>query len=93
MSEAPKRSAADIEADLQRTRQELTDVVNELSARLDPKANAAAAADEVKEKANEFIAKAKAVPVDASEGDSTAIGILAATAATAALAVYLIFKK
>lgn len=93
MSEAPKRSAADIEADLQRTRQELTEVVNELTTRLDPKANAKAAADQAKVKANEFVAKAKTVPADAQDGDASAIGILAAAAATAVLAGYLIFKK
>lgn len=93
MTEQPKRSAADIEADLQRTRAELTDVVNELSNRLDPKANAKAVADKAKVKAAEFAEKAKTVPSDAGDGDANAIGILAAAAATAGLAAFLIFKK
>ena len=93
MTEQPKRSAADIEADLQRTRQELTEVVNELSGRLDPKTNAKAAADKAKAKATEFAEKAKAVPTDAGNGDANAIGILVAAAATAGLAALLIFRK
>lgn len=93
MSDAPKRSAADIEADLQRTRQELTEIVDELATRVDPKANAKAAADQAKVKANEFAAKAKAVPTDASQGDTVAIGILVAAAATVLLAGYLIIKR
>ncbi|WP_182171331.1 DUF3618 domain-containing protein [Flaviflexus equikiangi] len=93
MSDAPKRSAADIEADLQRTRQELTEIVDELATRVDPKANAKAAADQAKAKANEFAAKAKAVPADASHGDAVAIGILVAAAATVLLAGYLIIKR
>ncbi|WP_054952657.1 DUF3618 domain-containing protein [Flaviflexus massiliensis] len=94
MSEsAPKRSAADIEADLQRTREELTKTVNELSDRLNPKTNAKAAADQAKLKANEFVASARGVADDAGRGEPSAIGILAAAAATVALAGYLMFKK
>ncbi|MEZ7898941.1 MAG: DUF3618 domain-containing protein [Flaviflexus sp.] len=94
MSEsAPKRSAEDIEADLQRTREELTNAVNELTNRLNPKTNAKAAADQAKQKANEFAASARGVADDAGRGDASAIGILAAAAATVALAGYLLFKK
>lgn len=94
MSEsAPKRSAADIEADLQRTRAELTDTVDELARRLDPKANALAAADQAKNKANEFADKARGVADDAGKGDAASIGIIVAAVATVALAGYLILKK
>jgi Protein of unknown function (DUF3618) len=48
VTEAPqprKRSAAEIEADLKQTRQELTRTIDELSGRLDPRSQARAAAD------------------------------------------------
>lgn len=93
MSEAPKRTEADIEADLQRTREELANSVNELANRLSPKANAKAAADGAKKNAQKFAARAKTIPTDAQNGDSTAIGILAGVAGTVALATFLIFKK
>lgn len=90
---APKRSIDDIEADLQRTREELTSSVNELVERLDPRTKAKEAADGAKERAGEFSAKAKSVAADAQQGDTQAIGILAGAAATAALAAFLIFKR
>ena len=60
-SKAPKRSAEEIEADLARTRAELTDTVNILSERLSPKTQienakqtAKAAAGDLNEKAMAF---------------------------------------
>ena len=91
--ETPKRSVHDIEADLQRTRDELTNSVNELANRLDPKANVKAVTDSAKSKVSEFASKAKALPGDASEGDSSSIAILAGSAATAGLALYLLIRR
>lgn len=94
MSENPKkRSAEDIEADLQRTREELTAAVNELTTRLSPKANAKAAADNAKASAAQFAGRAKGVASDAGAGDPSALGIIAAAVGTIALAGFLIAKK
>ncbi len=93
MSDKPKRSAEDIERDIRRTREDLTNSVNELAGPIDPKTNAKAAADAAKFKANEFGNKAKGVANDATAGDPTSIGIVAGAVATAALAIYLILKR
>jgi hypothetical protein len=71
---APKRSAAEIEDDLARTRDELTDTVNALSARLNPKtqldnakATAKATAVDLNEKAMAVADNAAGTVADLAE--------------------------
>jgi hypothetical protein len=54
VSEERKRTAEEIEADLARTRSELTRTVNELSDRLDPRTQVEAARTAATEKARTF---------------------------------------
>ena len=74
--EASVRSIAQIEADLQRTREEMAVTVNELAGRLDPKTLAKDAAEQAKEKASDLseaaVEKARAFAFTASEFASTA---------------------
>lgn len=75
-----KRTAAEIEADLVKTREELTRTVDELSGRLDPRNQARAAAD-----------KGKAFVNDVKAGEPKAVqiagGVLAAVAAVVGIAI------
>ncbi|WP_164505525.1 MULTISPECIES: DUF3618 domain-containing protein [unclassified Actinobaculum] len=72
-----QRSIAQIEAELRRTREEMTQTVNELAGRLDPKVVAKAATDQAKKKAATATTRVKALVHDAKSGDLRAIGILA----------------
>lgn len=81
MSEQPrKRTAAEIEADLRRSREELTRTVDELSDRVDPRRQAQAAAD-----------KGRAFVEDVKAGEPRAVqiagGVLAAVAGVVGLAI------
>jgi hypothetical protein len=79
MSEQPetrKRTAAEIEDDLQRTREELTRTIDELTARVDPRRQAQAAAD-----------KGKAFVEDVKAGEPRAVQITAGVAAAVAAIV------
>ena len=88
-----KRSAADIERDIQRVRDELTATVDELAGRLSPdrlkedfKASAKSKVEAGKTKAQEIVSDAKA-------GDKKSIGILAGVAAAAVLVVIKAIKR
>ncbi|MFV0252505.1 MAG: DUF3618 domain-containing protein [Beutenbergiaceae bacterium] len=71
-----KRSAAEIEADLKRAREELTNTVDEISGRLDPRTQVKAA----KEQGQQFIADIKA-------GEPKAVKVVGIAAATLAAVV------
>lgn len=75
-----KRTAAEIEADLAKTREELTRTVDELSGRLDPRNQAKAAAD-----------KGRAFVDDVKSGEPRAVrvvgGVLAAVAGIVGIAI------
>lgn len=71
--ETRKRSAAEIEDDLRRSREELTRTVDEISGRLDPKRQAQAAAD-----------KGRAFVDDVKQGEPRAVQIAAGVAAAVA---------
>jgi membrane protein len=83
-----KRSIEQIEADLRRTREDLSATVGELAGRLAPKAlagdaknavraTAEGAKEAVKTRIREVKDRATALVADAKNGDTTAIGILA----------------
>ncbi len=78
--QAAERSAAEIEADLRRTREELTRTVDEISDRLDPRRQAQAAAD-----------KGRAFVEDVRAGEPRAVqiagGALAAIAGLVGIAI------
>jgi len=79
-AQSSQRSIEDIEAELRRTREEMTQTVNELAGRLDPKVVAKNAADQAKQKADTAANRVKALANDAKSGDLRAIGILAGSA-------------
>lgn len=90
---ADQRSAADIERDIARVREELTATVDELAGRLSPDrlkedivATAKAKVDDGKEKVRTLLAQAQA-------GDGKAIGILAGGTALAAYALIKMIKR
>jgi hypothetical protein len=74
--ETRKRSAAEIEADLKRSREELTRTVDELSGRLDPRRQAQAAA----EQGRQFVENVRS-------GDPAAVRIAGGVAAVVAAVV------
>lgn len=78
--ETRKRTSAEIEADLQRSREELTRTVDELSDRLDPRRQAQAAAEQGKQ----FVENVRS-------GDPAAVrlagGVAAVVAAVAGIAI------
>lgn len=78
--QARKRSAAEIEDDLRRTREELTRTIDELTARVDPRVQAHAMAD-----------KGKAFVEDVKAGEPRAVqiagGVLAAVAGIVGIAI------
>ncbi|WP_156253141.1 DUF3618 domain-containing protein [Pseudactinotalea terrae] len=71
--ESRKRTAAEIEADLRRRREELTRTVDEISDRVDPRRQAQAAAD-----------KGRAFVDDVKAGEPRAVQIAAGVAAAVA---------
>lgn len=85
MSETrPTRTAAEIEADLARTRSELTATVNELSDRLNPRTQLNAAKESARAAAADFSTRAREMGDRAAGGDPTALAIVAGVIATAA---------
>lgn len=72
-AEPRKRTAAEIEADLRRSREELTRTVDEISDRIDPKKQAQAAAD-----------KGRAFVDDVKAGEPRAVQIAAGIGAAVA---------
>ncbi|MPV36855.1 DUF3618 domain-containing protein [Georgenia subflava] len=90
MSEdAKKRTPEQIEADLAKTRLDLTNTVNELSDRLDPRAQVDAAKESARAAAKEAGEKAKVFKDDVTSGDPKALGLLGAGIAVVALIVTL----
>ncbi len=98
------RSAEQIENDLQRTREELANTVNELAGRLDPKNLAKEASDQAKvkinaftdtarTKASSFTETAKQTVDDAQNGDSRALAILAGGAAAVLTGITLLLRR
>lgn len=95
--EAPKgvednRSPEQIEKDLQRVREELTDTVNELTARLDPQHLKEEAAVKARQALDDTKVKARDLASDAQGGDPKAITIIAAVAVSAGLLLRKIFR-
>lgn len=86
---ARKRTPAEIEADLAKTRMDLTNTVNELSDRLDPRAQVDAAKESAKAAANAASARAMGFKDDVAAGDPKTLGVLAAGLATAGIAILL----
>jgi len=82
--EPRKRSAAEIEADLRRTREELTRTVDELSDRLDPRTQVNAVKDQAKVLADGATKQAKTFVDDVKAGDTKAVSIAGAAAAVVA---------
>ena len=76
-----KRSAAEIERDIERVREELTATVDELAGRLSPDRLKQDLKAGAQEKLGAGKAKAQALVTDAKAGDKKAIGILAGSAA------------
>ncbi|MDO4888973.1 MAG: DUF3618 domain-containing protein [Actinomycetaceae bacterium] len=83
------RTVDQIEAELARTRESLTDTVNELAERLSPRTLATDAKDTAVEKATQFAETTKALVEDAKGGDKRAIGIISGVAAAVVLVVAL----
>lgn len=88
-----KRSAAEIQKDIERVRDEMTATVNELAARLDPKSLANDAKATAKLKVDESKVRAQALANDAAAGDTKSIAIIGGVAlGVAALIARKIFK-
>lgn len=88
-----KRSADEIQKDIERVRDEMTATVNELAARLDPKTLANDAKQTAKVKLDESKAKAQALANDAAAGDTKSIAIIGGVAlGVAAIIARKIFK-
>lgn len=75
-----KRSAEEIQRDIERVRDEMTATVNELAARLDPKSLANDAKQTAKIKVDESKAKAKTLANDAAAGDTKSIAVIGGVA-------------
>lgn len=75
-----KQSAAEIQAELERTRAEMTATVDELAARLDPKVHLNNAKEGALNAAANVGDGAKKLADDAGKGDLHAIGIIAGAA-------------
>ncbi|WP_022917009.1 DUF3618 domain-containing protein [Ruania albidiflava] len=85
MSERPKkRTVAEIEADLQRTREELTRTVDQLSDRVDPRRQVEEIRNQARQKFADVTAQGKSFADDVKAKDPKALGILGAVAAVAA---------
>ena len=76
-----KRTSEEIEADLARTRLDLTSTVNELSDKLDPRRQMDAAKDSARAAASAAGEKAKSFAGDLGSGDRKAMGALGAVLA------------
>lgn len=104
MTAEEKRSAEDIEADLERTRAELAKSVDELSTMIDPRVQMREAKDKLKaavgrskdsaQHATEGVeVKAKSLLDDVKNGDPKAIGIVGAAVATIAAATVVLARR
>ncbi|MBK5250225.1 MAG: DUF3618 domain-containing protein [Actinomycetales bacterium] len=82
-----KRTAAEIEADLLRTREELTRSVDDLSDRLDPRRQAQAVKEQAKTLADGATNRAKSFVDHVKAGDSKAVSIVGVAAAALAAIV------
>ena len=80
MSENQKKTPAEIEAELERIRFEMTATVDELAARLDPKVHLNNAKEGAMNMASNVGDGAKKIADDASKGDLQAIGIVVGAA-------------
>ena len=95
---APKRSVAEIKADLDREREAISRTVDDLADRVDPRAHAAAAAQRATDVATETveIAREKATDFveDVRSGQPRALAIIGgAVAAVAAIVAISVRKK
>ncbi|MDT3766492.1 DUF3618 domain-containing protein [Gleimia hominis] len=95
MSEEKPRTVEDIESELQRTRLAMQSTVDELTSRLDPRAQMDQAKQKARVKADEWKSFATKTVEDAKEGDKTAITRLASVAAgvAAIVGIALLRKK
>lgn len=84
--EPAPRTAEQIEADLRRTREELTRTVDELAGRVDPRRHAAEAKDKAQAKATGFVDAVKS-------GDVKAIGAAVGAVAALGLAIAVSRRK
>ena len=93
--EAPKkRTAAEIEADLQRTREELTQAVDQLSARVDPRRQVEEIRNQARAKFADASAQGKSFAEDVKAGNPKAIATLgAAAAAVLAIGAIIVARK
>jgi ElaB/YqjD/DUF883 family membrane-anchored ribosome-binding protein len=102
--ETPKRSADQIEADLARTREELAETLSALADKVNPKIQAARAAEHTKAhaatvaeiaraRAQSATAAAKDFAGDVAHGKPTAIAIVAAIVGIAAGAIAFAAKR
>ncbi|TDE88851.1 DUF3618 domain-containing protein [Occultella glacieicola] len=85
--ETRKRTAAEIEADLLRTRAELTRTVDELTDRVDPRRQVRDLTDQAKNLAGSTADHAKSFAEDVKAGNPKAIGIVGAAATVVAAIV------
>ncbi|GAA4285972.1 DUF3618 domain-containing protein [Georgenia daeguensis] len=90
---ARKRSQAEIEADLARTRLDLTNTVNELSDRLDPRAQVSAAKESARTAAKEAGDRAKEFKDEVAAGDPRSLGVLVAGLAAAGVAILIKLRR
>lgn len=92
--EPKKRTAAEIEADLQRTRDELTRAVDELSARVDPRRQVEEIRNKARAKFSSASSEGKSFAEDVKAGNPKAIAVLgAAAAAVLAVGVVIAVRK
>jgi hypothetical protein len=90
---ARRRTQGEIEADLARTRLDLTNTVNELSDRLDPRAQVSAAKESARTAAKEAGDRAKVFKDDVTAGDPKSLGIVAAGLAAAGIAILIRLRR
>lgn len=79
MSDKP-RTVEEIEAEIQRTRLAMQSTVDELTGRLDPRAQAKSLADKAKVTARDLSRKAQTTVEEAKAGDPNALAKLASVA-------------
>ncbi|WP_147918801.1 DUF3618 domain-containing protein [Ruania zhangjianzhongii] len=93
--EAPKkRTAAEIEADLNRTREELTRAVDELSARVDPRRQVEEIRNQARAKFEKASTQGKSFAEDVKAGNPKAIAVVgAAVAVVVAVGAAVVSRK
>lgn len=80
MNNETPRTAADLEAQREQLRADLADTVNELSDRLDPRAQLETAKEQAKETWDQTSRKARELGEDALFGDTRALAIVGGAA-------------